>query len=174
MGSLNKYKGSRMVYLGLGVAVAMILGYIDRLFPLYLLIPIPGVKLGLSNIVLLLGVYILRGKEVYLIMAVKVILLALLFGNPISGLYSIAGGFLSVSSMLIIKRVLGQKVSPIGVSVAGAVWHNIGQVTMAVLIMSNYRIYIYLSYLIIIGMISGVGIGILANGLSKYKKILSV
>ena len=113
---------------GLLTGVMLVLGYVESLLPV---IGIPGVKLGLSNTVLLYALYLMDAKSAVLLAALKVLLSGFLFGSPASMLYSAAGAVLSLCAMLLLQRTRG--ISVVGVSVAGAACHNIGQCAAAAL-----------------------------------------
>ncbi len=152
------------------VSCAMILSYIEVLLPIPL--PIPGIKLGLANIATLFALYSLGAGYATAITLLRVFLSALLFGNVASLIYSLAGGILALFFMITLKRL--DAFSSIGVSVAGAVAHNAGQILAAAIIMKTAGIASYLPVLAITGTVAGVLIGI-ASGIliertGKYVK----
>lgn len=109
------------------VALAMIFSYVESLIPINL--GVPGIKLGVANLVTVTGLYILAPMEVFVVVILRVLLVGFMFGNGMSILYSLAGGILSFLVMLLLKRIKG--FSMIGVSIAGGVSHNIGQIAVA-------------------------------------------
>ena len=110
-------------------AVAVVLGYIEHLIPM----PggIPGIKLGLANTVLLYAIYLLDSRSAWLLMILKVGLSGLMYGGVSAMMFSFGGGLCSLVMMLLVKKLGGSGVSIIGVSVVGAVFHNVGQTAVA-------------------------------------------
>ena len=148
-----------VAYLGMYLALALICSYVESLIPFYF--GITGVKLGLTNIVVVLLLYTLGAKEAFLVSVVRIILAGFLFGNPFSILYSLSGGALSFLAMYVLKRT--EKLKVVTVSVAGGVMHNTGQLIMAALVVENYHILYYIPVLLTAGFITGFFIGILSQ-----------
>ena len=154
-------------------AMALVLGYFERFIPVA---PgIPGVKLGLANTVLLYAVYLMGAKSAMLLMLAKVVLSGFLFAGLSGMLYSLAGGLLSLCVMLLLSRL--KDVGIIGVSVGGAVSHNIGQIAVACMVVESRAVLCYLPVLMISAVITGTLTGIAAKyaiaalqkaGLGKY------
>lgn len=144
--------------LGLLTAVALVLGYVEHLIPLT---AVPGIKLGLANTVLLYALYLLDVKSAVLLMALKVGLSGLLFGGVSAMAYSFAGGVLSLSAMLLIQKIPG--VSVVGVSIAGAAFHNVGQLLAACLVVESRAVFGYLPILLISAAVTGMLTGIVAK-----------
>ena len=164
-------KTKRLVTLSSLIAVAMILSYIESLIPVF--IPIPGVKLGLSNIASVFTLYTLGAPCAICVLLIRVTLSSLLFGSITSFLYSMSGAILSLVAMCLLHRLTS--LSPIGVSTVGGVLHNIGQVAMAALIMDSGAILLYLPVLFVSGTVAGVVIGIAGGILAKrLEKILKL
>ena len=159
-----KIKTGRIALLGLGVAVAMILSYIEFLLP-PVWSAVPGIKLGLPNIIIVYLFYKSGAFDAGLVSLVRIFLSALLFGNTVSMLYSISGAVLSFSLMLLLKKI--GVFSTVGVSIGGAVFHNFGQILMAMMILRTREIGYYMIVLAISGVISGTIIGLLGAGLLK-------
>ena len=149
---------------GVLVALALIFSYIEHLIPMP--IPVPGVKLGLANLVSLTGLFFLSPIQVLLILVTRIILAGSMFGNLSTIIYSLAGGLLSFLVMILAKRF--KAFSPLGVSILGGVFHNLGQLLIAMLVLKSNALIAYLPILIIIGSISGTLIGIAAKALCKY------
>lgn len=152
---------------GLLVSLMLVLGYVESLLP-----SLPGVvgaKLGLANSVLLYGLYALGTGPAFVLMALKVALSGLLFGGINAMAYSFAGGLLSLIMMLLIKRIKG--IGVVGVSMTGAVFHNVGQVLMAMLVLHTSKLLYYLAVLMIIGLITGLLTGSAASLVMKHLKI---
>ena len=149
----------KVTYAAILVALAMTFSYIEVLIPIN--VGLPGMKLGLANLVVLIGFYILKPQEVFFISLVRILLMGCLFGNGLSLMYSLSGGILSYLIMLLLKNIKGFSI--VGISIAGGVSHNIGQILAAILIIQNNKIIYYLPPLMIAGIITGVLIGLLAK-----------
>lgn len=141
------------------VALAMIFSYVESLIPINL--GIPGIKLGVANLVTVTGLYILAPMEVLLVVILRVLLVGFMFGNGMSILYSLAGGILSFLVMLLLKRIKG--FSMIGISIAGGVSHNIGQIVVAMCVLENMKLIYYLPVLMIAGTVTGILIGVVSR-----------
>jgi heptaprenyl diphosphate synthase len=146
-----------VAYLGLCTALALVLAYAESLIP-PLYPALPGIKMGLPNIVIIFLLYRMGIKEAVLVSLVRVFAVSLLFGNINTFAYSIAGATLSLLGMYLLKRL--NWLSTVGVSVAGGVLHNIGQILMAIILLRTAEIGFYLIILAITGTISGILIGI--------------
>ena len=148
---------------GLLTALMLMLGYVESRIPL--IYGIPGIKLGLSNTVLLYAVYLLPFPFTPGLMLVKVLLSALLFGSPFAIVFSLAGGVFSVCGMLLACRVV--KFSIIGVSVTGAFFHNVGQMLVALWLVRNVHILYYLAVLTLAAVGTGLLTGTVAGVVMK-------
>ena len=165
-------KTSKMIYMSLLIAMAMVLSLVERMMPLPFVTP--GAKLGLANLVIIIAVYTLDNyREAFVVLILRVILTAMVSGNMSSLLYSISGGILSFLATIIVKTFGGKHVSIIGVSASSAVFHNIGQLLTASLILHNFNVFLYLPVLSIVGIITGVFIGLSANYLLAHLLRLS-
>ncbi len=140
----------------------MILSYVEAMIPS---VGIPGVKLGLANILAVFALYAIDAKHAAMVSIVRVCLSALLFGSVMSLIYSLTGAVFSLAVMIFLKKT--GKFSEIGVSVAGAVFHNAGQICAAILILGTSEIAYYFSVLTLSGVISGAVIGLLGGILIK-------
>lgn len=161
-------KTKKVATLGLTIALAMIMSYIEALVPLSF--AVPGIKMGLANIVIIFVLYKIGTKEAILVSLIRVILVSLLFSNAMAMAYSIAGAVLSLSFMWLLKKT--DKFSVIGVSVAGGIMHNVGQIIMAVILLGTEQIALYLPVLIITGTATGIVIGIVAGlVINRFKNI---
>lgn len=162
-------KTKRVAYIGITVALAMILSFVESQIPA--LVAIPGVKVGLPNLVIVFLLYKAGSKEAVLVNFVRVVLSALLFGNLQTLTFSLAGAALSLFGMIILKKT--EKFSPIAVSVTGGVLHNVGQIAAACLWTATPQIVYYLPVLLISGIVAGVIIGLvggmLINRLERIK-----
>lgn len=154
----NSKKINYMAMCGILTTVAMVFSYIDSLIPIP--IPIPGVKIGISNIAIITVLYVVGIKEAIVINILRIVLTSILFGNITSFWFSITGGIFSILVMVLLKKI--DIFSTVGVSVAGGVSHNIGQIAAAVIIMETNVILYYLPVLLVTGTITGVVIGIVA------------
>ncbi len=163
-------KTKKIAYLGLLVALAFIFSYIETLIPIN--IGVPGAKLGLANLVIIVALYTIGEKNAFLLSMVRIVLVGFTFANLASMLYSLAGGILSFLAMCIAKR--SGKLSTTGVSVVGGVFHNVGQILMAIWVVKTASLVYYLPVLIIAGLASGVAIGILGAMVTKrVKKVVN-
>lgn len=155
-------KTRHLMYMSLLVAMALVLHIVERSIPVPFVTP--GAKLGLANLVTVIALYTLeRRRDVFKIIITRVILGAM-FGGSVSGLlYGAAGAILSFIVMMGIKESLKSRVSIIGVSAAGAVFHNVGQLLVASLIVQNIGIMLYLPILSIAGIVTGIFVGMAAN-----------
>lgn len=158
----------RVAFLGIVLALALILAYVETFLPLP--IAVPGIKLGLANCVILFVLYLTGIKEAALISITRVFLTGFLFGNMAGILYSLSGAFLSLIAMAFAKKQNG--LSVIGVSILGGVTHNIGQMIMAVLVTETIAVLYYVPVLLIAGMATGIINGILAKTILKNKNII--
>lgn len=149
----------RVARMGVFIALAMIFSYIEVLIPFNF--GIPGVKLGIANIVTVTSLYVFSTGEAFGISVIRIVLMGILFGNGMSLLYSLAGGLLSFLAMWIGKRT--SWFSVMGVSVAGGVFHNVGQILAVMLVMKNTMFVAYLPVLFVAGVVTGYLIGLLAN-----------
>lgn len=154
-------KTTKMIFISLIVAQALVLHVIEGMIPVP--IGIPGAKLGLANIFTIISLYILGFRSTVVVVVMRVALATMFGGTLSSFLFSLSGGLLSLLSMAMIKNLLKDKVSIIGVSGAGAVSHNIGQLLVASYIVRNWTVMMYLPVLTFIGIGTGIFIGITAN-----------
>ena len=159
-------KVKKVAVLGLCVALAMIMSYIESLFPLNL--AVPGIKMGLANIVIIFLLYRVGFSSACIVSLIRVFLVSMLFGNVMMMAYSIAGAVLSLAVMLVFKKC--GKFSVVGVSIAGGVAHNAGQIIMAVILLGAKQIAYYLPVLAVTGTVTGVLIGIAASVVIKRVK----
>ena len=150
---------SRVAYFGVFTALALIFSYVESLIPINF--GIPGVKLGLANLITLIALYKMSVKEAFLISIARVVLSGFIFGNLFAILYSLAGGLLSLTIMTWFKR--SNKFSIYGISMAGGVFHNVGQLMMAILVVESVTIAGYLPVLLVSGLITGLVIGVVSG-----------
>ena len=150
-------KTKRLVLLAMLTAVAMILSYVESLLPS---VGIPGVKMGLANIAVIFSLFRFGWKEAAALSRVRVVLVSLLFGSVGAMLYSLAGAVLSLAVMALLRRI--DRFSTVGISVAGGVAHNAGQILMAMLILQTKQLLVYLPVLAVSGIAGGVLTGLAA------------
>ena len=150
---------NRVAYFGVFTALALIFSYIETLVPISF--GIPGVKLGLANLIIVIALYKIPLREVYVLSIVRVLLSGVLFGNYFSIAYSLAGGLLSLTVMALLKKAGGFGV--IGISIAGGVCHNIGQLVVAMIVVETFAMSYYMPVLLVAGMITGFLIGVVAD-----------
>lgn len=155
-------KASKVARYGLIIALALVLSYLESLLPP---LGVPGVKLGLPNLAVVFALYRLGFRDACAISLVRVALVALLFGSGVSLAYSAAGAVLSLTVMGLLKKT--GKFSSVGVSVAGGVAHNAGQILVAMALLETARLAWYLSVLWISGTVAGVLIGVVSGELVK-------
>jgi heptaprenyl diphosphate synthase len=164
----------KVSYCAILVALALVFSYVEVLVPINL--GIPGIKLGIANLVTVIGLYLLKPREVLLIAVIRILLAGFMFGSGMSILYSLAGGILSFAVMALLTHLKGFSI--IGVSVAGGVAHNVGQALMAMCVVQTTSIMYYVPVLLIAGVITGAVIGILSGRIlaavkHEGKKMLS-
>ena len=144
---------------GMFVALAMIFSYVEVLIPINL--GIPGMKLGLANLVVVVTLYVLGVKTAFAVSIIRILLVSMTFGSLSAMLYSMAGGLLSFGGMVLLKKV--PDLSVVGVSVAGGVLHNAGQVMVAMAVVENVMLVSYFPPLMIAGTITGALIGMVSS-----------
>ncbi len=154
----RRWSASTIAKLGMLTAVAIVLGYFEHLLPVT---GIPGVKLGLANTVLLYALYLLDIPSAILLMFLKVGVSGLLFGGPAAMLYSFAGGVLSLLVMILARKMPG--LSIVGVSILGAVSHNIAQMLVALFVVETRAILAYLPVLLLAAAVTGTLTGLVAR-----------
>lgn len=144
-------------------ALAIILGYVEMLLPVFFVVP--GMKLGLANLVTVFVLYRYRAKEAAVISLIRIVVIGFLFANLFSILYSLAGAALSLLCMTAARRFSG--LSIVGVSILGGVTHNLGQLIVAALVVENGNVFYYFPALLISGLVTGVLIGIVTGEILK-------
>lgn len=160
----------KMTYISLLVAMSLVLHIFENMIPVPFITP--GAKLGLANIITVIALYTLNYKETFLVLFLR-ILLSVMFGGSISRLiYSLSGAILSYLSMVVIKNIGKNHVSIIGVSSVGAVFHNIGQLAAAALVVNTFGVMLYLPIMTIAGVGTGIFVGLTGNfAVSHLRKI---
>lgn len=140
-------------------ALALIFSYIEAILPLS--VGIPGVKLGIANLVVIIALYVLGFKYAMAVNVLRILVAGLLFNGAFGAMYAMAGGVLSLCIMYLLKKT--NLFSTVGISMAGGVAHNLGQLLVAALIVSTMKLFYYFPVLLFSGMISGILIGIVAS-----------
>lgn len=156
-------KSKRIAVYGMLIALAFILSYIESMIPIP--IPIPGVKIGLANLVVLVGLYTMSAKDAFVLSMIRIILVGFTFGNLSTMMFSFAGGILSWFLMVAFFKT--KKFSVTGISIVGGVAHNVGQILTAMWVVDSSALLYYLPFLLISGAVMGVIIGIVGSILIK-------
>lgn len=158
----------KVAWLGMLIALAFVFSYIESLIPIQL--GVPGAKLGLSNLVVMVALYTLDDKYAFALAVVRIILNGFAFGGMAAMIYSLAGGMMSFLVMVGVRRIGRSsaseagvpRVSVLGVSVLGGVFHNVGQIIAAMFVLETPGLIYYLPVLTVCGIASGTAIGVLA------------
>ena len=148
-------RNKKLANMAMLVALAMIFSYVESLIPINF--GVPGMKLGVANLVTVTGLY----PEVLAVSVLRVLLTGFLFGNGMSIIYSLAGAVVSLLAMVLVKKMDG--ISIVGVSITGGVFHNIGQILVAMAVVENLKLIYYLPVLLVAGTVTGFVIGIVAG-----------
>lgn len=157
--------GKKVAYLGFFTSLAIIFGYVDTLIPVFA--GVPGVKPGLANLAVVFVLYQYGWRAAGIVSFVRILAVGFLFGSLFSILYSLAGGILSLAVMAVLKEKSG--LSTVGVSIAGGVSHNIGQIFVAMAVVESFSLAYYLPVLLISGVLTGLCIGLVA--MEVWKRI---
>lgn len=160
---MGQSRSKKAAVYGLLIALAMILSFAESRLPVFF--AVPGMKLGLTNIVVLVTLYTFGAGQAGLVNLLRIVLVALLFGNTVGFFYSLAGGLLSYLIMILLKKT--GKFGIMCVSISGAVAHNAGQIIVAIILAGNKGIAWYFTVLWFAGMVSGSVIGFLGGILVK-------
>ena len=162
-----KNRSIRITTLALTVSVAMLLSYIESRIPAF--VAIPGIKVGLANIAVIFTLYKLGAGAAVTVSIIRVILVATLFGTPVSFIYSVSGAILSLALMVLLRRLA--PLTEVAISVTGGVAHNIGQIAAASFMLSTNVVLYYLPFLLVSGTVAGIVVGVIAAILIKRIKI---
>lgn len=155
----GRMRTQTLTRLALLTAVALVLGWVERFIPS----PMPGIKLGLGNTVLLYALYLLDTKSAVMLMILKVVLSGLTYAGVNAMLYSLGGGVVSLGMMLLVKALCRDSVSIVGISVVGAVFHNVGQLLVVAAIASWRSAVVLAPLLLVAGAIMGVATGLVGR-----------
>ena len=157
-------KSKKIAVLGVLTGVTLVLSYLEAILP-PIYAAVPGIKVGLPNIVIILILYKFSAREAAVISFLRVVLVALLFGNTMTFAYSLVGAVLSLLVMALMKKA--DFFSPVGVSILGGVFHNIGQILVAIVLLNSTLIGYYMIILTITGTLAGVFVGLTGSILLK-------
>lgn len=160
---MKKINIKRLCTLALMIALAFAFSYLESLIPFNF--GIPGIKLGIANLVVIIALYTMNTKDALFISIIRILLSGLAFSGPFAMIYSLIGGLLSFSVMFVAKK--SNKFSPIGVSALGGTVHNFGQILVAAVVMRTYRIIYYFPILMIVGLVTGIVNGIIGDIIIK-------
>ena len=166
MAGQNSSYVKKIAVLSVMLAAAVILGYVESLIPFNF--GVPGIKLGLANIVSLMIIYMYKTREAYMVGILRVLIIGFLFGNLSMIIYSLSGLILSITMMFLFVK--SHKFSIIGISVIGAIGHNVGQLLVAYLVVRTSAIIYYLPFLLVAAVVTGVCTGIIATGILRVLK----
>lgn len=167
---MKKDKIKQITILGILTSLSVILSVVDKVVSSIAFAYLPVVKIGLVNIIIVIGLYTFDVKSSFLLAALKSVLTGLIFSSMMSFIIGGVGTVLSYFSMLIIKKILNQKVSTISVSVVGGLMHTLGQLIVVKIIYNlNEEILLYGGWLALISIITGFIIGCIVNKLLQYK-----
>lgn len=160
-------KTKKVAFLGVSIALAMILSYVESQIPA--LVAIPGIKVGLPNLVIVFLLYKMSWKDATIVSIIRILLVAMVFGQNIMMVsFSIAGAVLSLTSMILLKET--DWFSTITVSIVGGIFHNIGQIVAAILWTETVGIVTYLPVLLISGTVAGAVVGLISGMLVERLK----
>lgn len=165
-------KNQRLALDALLLAVALIFSYVEAIFPLTAFIPLPAFKLGLANVVIMLAVWTVSSVDAAVISLARVVIMGLLFGNPVSICFSLGGALFSLFTLIILKKSASGKFSFVGISVLSAAAHNIGQVIFASAFFGFNTVFAYLPFLLVASTVFGGICGALVNFV--YPKIQKI
>lgn len=163
----TRKQAQRIALCGMLLALMLVLGFVESQIPVA--VGIPGVKLGLSNGVLIFAVYMLNIPTAFVLMGLKVLLSGFLFGSPSAMMYALAGGVLSLTVMCLLSRIKG--LSPVVVSMMGGLSHNVGQVALAMVVLQTPKLLYYMAILMAVGLLTGLLTGLAAKPLLRRRGV---
>ncbi len=156
----------RLCLYGLLIALAFVLSYVETLIPVAAVgFVVPGMKIGLANIVVMVALYTLGARDAFILSLIRILLVGFTFGNTVSMIYSLSGGVLSYLVMLLLKTT--GRFSMVTVSISGGIFHNVGQILMAALVLENAGVIGYIPVLAVSGTVTGLLIGLLGGEVAK-------
>jgi heptaprenyl diphosphate synthase len=156
----------QVALLGVFLAYTLVMSLIERMIPLSF--TIPGIRLGLANVAILLALYLFTLPKALLLVVMKCLMAAIFGGSPAALLYSLGGSLLSFVVMIVLLRLFRDHISPLGISVAGAAFHNTGQILVACLLLQSWYVLLYLPALLLIGLATGAVVGVLVRHIRPY------
>lgn len=156
-------KAKKVILISLFISVALIVSLLEYYIP----IPIPNVRLGLSNIIIINSILLFGFKETFFISFLKAILLVIILGNPISFIYNFSAGFTSIVTMYILNKFCSRYLSLIGISVLGSVSHVMVQILVSMVLLNTRTLINFIPFLGIIGVFTGILVGIISNYMYK-------
>ena len=162
-----KSNTKKLTTLALTISFALILSYMESRIPP--IVSVPGIKVGLANIAIIFTLYKFGAKEAVTVSIIRVLLISMLFGSPVSMIYSLMGAIMSLGSMMLLKRFTPLR--EVSISVCGGVMHNIGQIAAASFLLSTNIFIYYLPFLLLSGTIAGIAVGAASAFLIKRVKI---
>ena len=162
-----KNRSIKITTFALTISVAMLLSYIESRVPAF--VAIPGIKVGLANIAVIFTLYKFGARAAVTVSIIRVILIATLFGTPVSFIYSVSGATLSLILMILLRKLT--PLTEVAVSVTGGVAHNIGQIAAASFMLSTNVVLYYLPFLLVSGTIAGIVVGVSSAILVKRIKL---
>lgn len=157
----------KMAYYGIFASLAILMSYVERMVPVA--VGVPGIKLGLANVVVLVILYFMGSKSAFIISLVRILIAGLLFSGFAGFLYSVSGALFSFLVMAVAKKT--NMLSIVGVSVIGGIFHNIGQILTASLVVHTPKLMYYLPVLLVSGVVTGMITGIIGKYCIDYLKI---
>ena len=164
---MRKNSTKKLTALALTVSMALILSFIESRIPAF--VAIPGIKAGLANIAVIFTLYKIGWREAITVSIVRVFLVSFLFGTPVSLIYSLTGATLSLTVMILLKKLT--PLSEITVSTCGAIMHNVGQIAAASFVLATNVVVYYLPFLTVSGIIAGIIVGTVSGILVKKVKV---
>ncbi|MDF2986794.1 MAG: putative rane protein [Eubacterium sp.] len=162
----------KIVYLSLLAAQAIVLSIIESQFPVS--IGVPGIKLGLANIVTMVTLVFFSYSDTLLIVLIRCVIASLFMGGPVLFMFSLLGGLLSATIMWIMLKSMKKLFSLVGMSIAGSIAHNVGQIMVACFIMGDLSVTAYLPVLLVSGILMGCFVGICSTFMVKALKKLNL
>ena len=166
-------KSKRIALCGLLTATALVLSLVERMFPVSAVIPIPGIKLGLANVVTLFALVRLNRRDALAVLLVRVTLASAFMGSITSFLFALFGGLLAMLVMLLLLPGRDRWISFIGISAAGAAAHNIGQIGAAMMVLRSVYVAAYLPLLLLSGLVMGISTGIVSRAVIEHLEKIS-
>ncbi|SFH57736.1 Gx transporter family protein [Pisciglobus halotolerans] len=166
-------KSQKMIYISLLAAQAVVLSLIERMIPFPFAFA-PGAKLGIGNLITIIAIFTLPLKDSFTVVWMRLLVTTLLGGTFSTFLYSCVGAFLSYLGMLLVKLLGPKRVSIIGISAAGGILHNVGQLLVASVIARSWTVLLYLPVLSFMGILAGIANGILANYMMAHINTLKL